>query len=50
MINELETENIISIDKNSYNAVNISKSDLSDEDIKILFANIIQRKMQKHRF
>ena len=44
LIFELEAEKIIEINKENYNAINILKNDLTDEDIRIIFANLMQRK------
>lgn len=44
LIHELESENIISVDKEKFNAINVLKANLSDDDISIIFANLMQGK------
>ncbi len=43
LINELENEEIISINTNNYNSISIIRNFLTDEDIQIVFANLMQK-------
>ena len=43
LMNELENEKIISINKEQYNAIKILKPKLNEEDVKILFLNIVEK-------